>query len=191
MIVPEAVVDQLEAVDVEEEHAYGAGLVGSVECLVELLHQEDSVCEVGQRVVVRLMQKVELELLAVGDIEQRPGDVGQARVRRKGEPRRDPPHGSVGAHHAIRVFDIGRPIQRGGEHRLDAAAVVGMDATFEHLEAGWRRGVEAEDHLQLVGAGDRLRGDVELEAAEVRRALRVGEPAAIGLLPRVRAACAR
>ena len=57
-----------------------------------------------------------------------------------------------------------------------------MDATFEHLEAGWRRGVEAEDHLQLVGAGDRLRGDVELEAAEVRRALRVGEPAAIGLL---------
>jgi predicted nicotinamide N-methyase len=70
--VPEGVVDQLEAVEVDEEHGQvGAPLHGHQELALELVVEQRAVAQAGQRVVVGQPVQLGLGRLAVGDVGER------------------------------------------------------------------------------------------------------------------------
>ena len=69
--VPEAVVDDLEAVEVEEQHrraALGVVALGAPDRLVEAVDEQHAVREAGERVVQRVVLQAALGLAAVGDV---------------------------------------------------------------------------------------------------------------------------
>ena len=71
----EFVVDLLEVVDVDEEDADdGTGARGAPQRLAEMLHQQAAVGQERQAVVVRKMTDVELGLLALDGVADRPDD---------------------------------------------------------------------------------------------------------------------
>jgi len=66
--MPERVVDALEMVEVEAEHRNLVVAVGKVQCLLELLAEQDSVWQIGERVMARHVEDSFLGALPVGDI---------------------------------------------------------------------------------------------------------------------------
>ena len=70
-LVPERVVDELEAVEVEEEDRGRGGRVGALgapDRLVEPVQEQHAVREAGERVVQRVVLEALLGPLAVGDV---------------------------------------------------------------------------------------------------------------------------
>ena len=89
--VAERVVDDLEAVEVEEQHrgaALGVVALGAADRLVEAVDEQHAVREAGQRVVERVVLQAALGLAAVGDVGDAADDRGSRAARRRG--RRSP-----------------------------------------------------------------------------------------------------
>ena len=81
--VAEAVVDGLEVVEVDEQHA-GRPPVPRIDRLVDQLGEHRAVGEAGERVVERLVAEVVLELLADGDVTGVEHDALRRPARRAG-----------------------------------------------------------------------------------------------------------
>ena len=80
-IVPEAVVHQLEAVDVEEEHGDGAARIGrGRERAVESGEEARAVRQAGERVVVGAVRELGLDALAFGDVAHVADHAADARI---------------------------------------------------------------------------------------------------------------
>ena len=80
--VAEAVVDDLEAVEVEEQHgraALGVMALGAPDRLVQAVQEQDAVGQAGERVVERVVLQAALGLAAVGDVGDRADDARGAR----------------------------------------------------------------------------------------------------------------
>src|SRR5215216_770483 len=77
---PQAVVDLLEPVQVDEQHRHRRGLaLGPLEGVVDPVLEQGPVGQRGQRVVERLVDQLVLELAALGDVagvEDQPADAG-------------------------------------------------------------------------------------------------------------------
>ncbi len=70
-LMPEVVVDHLEAVDVAEEHGHrAAGPVGLQQRVVEMVEEEAAVGQAGQRVLERVASQLLLEGLAFGGVAE-------------------------------------------------------------------------------------------------------------------------
>jgi hypothetical protein len=68
-VVPQAVVDQLEVVEIDERHAARASVpMGDAQALLEPVAQQVAVGEAGQRVVIGLMLELLLVALDLGDV---------------------------------------------------------------------------------------------------------------------------
>ena len=79
-VVAERVVDDLEAVEVQEQHrgaALGVVALGAADRLVEAVHEQHAVREAGQRVVERVVLEAVLGLAAVGDVGDAADDAGR------------------------------------------------------------------------------------------------------------------
>ncbi len=89
-VVPEAVVDHLEAIQVEEEHGNGdAAPAGAGERLGEAVHEQGSVGQAGQWVVERQVSQLLLRPVPLGDVhrhaahESPPGQVLEGKLQRQ------------------------------------------------------------------------------------------------------------
>ncbi len=79
--VPEAVVDALEAVHVNEDQGVGLAVGPRLpERLIEPLHQQPPVGQAGQAVVERVLMQLVLERLALGDVAERDHRAGRHAV---------------------------------------------------------------------------------------------------------------
>ena len=105
-LVAERVVDELEAVEVEEEHGGGrlrGGALRPPDRLVEAVEEEHAVGQAGQRVVHRVVLQAPLGLLAGGD-------VGLAADHARGLPGVVAHRGPAGEHPAVRAVPVLDPV---------------------------------------------------------------------------------
>ena len=131
--MPDAVVDGLELVEVEEEHGERfVAAVGSGQRLPQAIGEERPIGKPGQGVVEGLVLKLLLERLAVGDVGEEAGP-SQGRAITSVE------HGSLVAHPANLTRGVDHAVLDGAglsprrplvflpvsDHRLP---VIGMDA---------------------------------------------------------------
>ena len=90
----QAVVDELEAVDVEEQHGTADGWIacGALHDLVDPVHEQRPVGEPRERVVERVVLELQLGRPLVGDVRHGTRDPGRAAARAPdGEPAREHP----------------------------------------------------------------------------------------------------
>ena len=102
--VAETVVDELEAVEVEEEHGDAAvGAIGTGQRVRQTVDEQQAVGEAGEVVVERLVRERVLGALAVGDVahlhEVVAGLVDRVAHDRHVDEHRD--DAAVGPHHAV------------------------------------------------------------------------------------------
>ena len=171
--MPAAVVDELEPVEVEEQHRYAAPRPSALsQCVVEPVEEQDAVGEAGQPVVQGLMGELRLGPLPFGDVADGGGEqhAGVGRQRRQAdvdrklvarlaqpvelEPGAHRPGAGVGAV-VVAVGGVGRPEALGEEalRRLPEQLVAGE---AEHpLGLGVDEGdpaLAADDHDGIGGS---------------------------------------
>jgi hypothetical protein len=127
--VAEAVVDELEPVDVEEQHrAAGGGVaVGALEDLVDAVDEQRAVGQSGEGVVQRVMLQAQLRGPAVGDVRQRSGHAGRRAVDASDRqaPGHHPAPAAVGMSHSVLGLHVGRaPLQVGLDRRPQSQHVI-------------------------------------------------------------------
>ena len=109
-VVAERVVDDLEAVEVEEQHrgaALGVVALGAADRLVEAVHEQHAVREPGQRVVERVVLQAVLGLAAVGDVGDAADDArGLLAVADRDPAREMPAVGAVAVLHAVLELEV-------------------------------------------------------------------------------------
>ena len=133
-LVAERVVDELEAVEVEEEDGgrrLRGGALGTADRLVEAVEEEHAVRQAGEGVVHRVVLEALLGLLAVGDIglaadDPRGVTLGVADGHAAGE------HPAVAAVAVLDPVLLLEVVRRAGAVRfeglLDGCPIVGVDA---------------------------------------------------------------
>ena len=164
--VAEAVVDVLEAVDVEEEDREHGALAapGAGDGEREAVHEQRSIRQPGQRVVEGLLGELLLEALAVGDVGLR---AGQADGLAVAGPDADaaaehPAVAAVLVEHAVFVLEVrGLSQDVGGEIGFQLLEVLGMDALHPLLGRLTDLVVREADHGLPAG------GEVDLARAEI------------------------
>ena len=143
-VVAEAVVDRLEAVQVEEAHPDPLPGAGGVEHPAQRLEEQRPVGQPGQRVVQRLEAQPLLEFVPLGDVlDHRDGEPGPAVVvpdQRDGQVR--PDHAAVLA--VVALLHPGR-------------VVLALDQLLVELpHPGGVVGVEQRRHVDLAQLLDRV-----------------------------------
>ena len=135
--VAEAVVDDLEAVEVEEEdggqRARGSRRERSID-LPQAVHEQRAVGQAGQRVVQGVVEQLLLGLLAVGDVvgvEHDAGDRGLGEEVRGG--RLEHPPGAVAVAHPVLEVTISPGWSMSGAGRRRRPPVLGMDEVEQAL----------------------------------------------------------
>ena len=134
--VAEPVVDDLEAVEVEEQHrgaALGVVALGAPDRLVEAVHEQHAVRQAGQRVVQRVVLQAALGLAAVGDVGDAADDARRAAVLVADRDRRArASSGSSPSRCWTRCSNSKWSRRRAGQVRVERLrerrAVVGVDA---------------------------------------------------------------
>ena len=121
--VPERVVDDLEAVEVEEQHRRAlASFLRHVAAhgVLEAVQEQHAVRQAGQRVVQRVVLELGLRALALGDVGLRAGDARRPAVdRAHGEAaRQHPAVAAVAAAHAVLGLEVRRAALEVGGDRL-------------------------------------------------------------------------
>ena len=90
-LVAVAVVDELEAVDVDEQHGARGRALAVSELLLELARELAAVDEPRERVVLRRVRQLQLGVLALGDVGEDALEAGLAVARRRpSAPGREP-----------------------------------------------------------------------------------------------------
>ena len=148
----EAVVDDLEAVEVEEQDggaALGVVALGAPDRLVEAVHEQHAVGEAGERVVERVVLEPALGLAAVGDVGDRADDPERAAVVVADG-------GRAGEHPAVVAVAVLDPV-------LELEVVVGGAGQVGVERLGERRAVVGVDAAEPLAAG---LADLDLAVAE-------------------------
>ena len=104
--VAEAVIDQLETVDVQEQHGEGEGRVSLIvpQGMLEAVHEQGPVGEFRERIVEGVMPELALRSPALGDVRQRachPRWPSVRGVTHGQAPGQDPSPRAVGMAHAV------------------------------------------------------------------------------------------
>ncbi len=173
--VAERVVDDLEAVEVEEQHrgaALGVVALGAADRLVEAVDEQHAVGQAGERVVQRVVLQAPLGLAAVGDVGERADDAGRAAVlvAHRDAAREHPAVGAVAVLHPVLELEV--VVRAVGQVRVERLrerrAVVGVHAA-EPLPARLADLVlaVAEHGLPAGGVEDAVLGDVPVPDAVV------------------------
>ena len=124
--VAEAVIDQFEAIDVEEQHRAAGARVpdGALQVLLDAIHEQAAIGEPGEGIVQRVVLEAQLSQPAVSDVGDRarhPGRraVGPAHRQATGD---HPPPAPVGVAHPVLQMQVrGAAVQV----RLDRGADAG------------------------------------------------------------------
>ena len=176
--MPEAVVDELEVVQVDIQHSHpGAGALGAGQRQLQVLLEQDAVGQPGQRVVVRQAGQLLLGLAAVGDVLADPGAAGDRAVavaQRGRVPGEEPRLAGAGEDRALAVGDHAPLGQLGQECALAVAAFAGDERLdprpAEQLvvpPAGELGEVLVDEHDATLEVGrDRGQADVLQQLAE-------------------------
>ena len=171
------VVDLLELVHVEEGHGDRLPPVRSGQEQLQAFVHAGAIEELGHGVVRCLMGERELGLVALGDVEHRPGHdsrTGVADAERAGD---DPAHDSVRSNDPVRALHFGATSEDLVDDLTAHDPIVRMDAV--EVDAGAVVRLDADDPQELVRSADLPGVEIELEAPEAGRRLSVGEPATI------------
>ena len=184
--MPEAVVDELEPVQIDKAHRNGrARASGATQRDVEMLAKQHAIREPGERVVVGEKRELLLGRLASGDVADHAVQERHLAVLVEDAlaALQHPPHGSVDMQDAVLELERRLPADRLGDDLFDALAILGVD----HARVGahvvvheLRRGI-ARDRLDSLR--DELHRPVERRRAAVDRARDVldqcGQPFAV------------
>ena len=173
------VVDLLELVHVEEGHGDRLTPVWIGQEQLQAFVHAGAIEELGHGVVRRLMGERELGLVALGDVEHRPGHdsrTGVADASRTGD---DPPHDAVRSNDPVRALRFAATSKDLVDELTAHDPIVRMDAV--EVDAGAVVRLDADDPQELVRSADLPGVEVELEAPEAGRRLSVGEPATVRL----------
>ena len=166
-LVAERVVDELEAVEVEEQDRRGGGRVGALgaaDRLVEPVEEQHAVRQAGERVVQRVVLEALLGPLAVGDVGLAADDPQRSvlRVPDRHPAREHPAVGAVAVLDPVLVLEVVRRAGQVGVERLrERGAVVRVHAP-EPLAAG-----VAELGLRVAEHRLPARGEVQPVLAHV------------------------
>ena len=178
--VADPVVDLLELVHVEKGHGDRLPPVWSGQEHLQAFVHAGAIEELGHGIVRCLMGERELRLVALGDVEHRPGHdsrTGVAGALRAGD---DPPHDPVRSNDPVRALRCPVASSKDLVDELTAhEPVIRMDAV--EVDAGAVVRLDADDPQELVRSADLPGVEVELEAPEAGRRLSVGEPATVRL----------
>ena len=195
-LVPVAVVDELEAVDVDEQH--GARRRAAPRQLpLELARELGAVDEAGERIVLRGVRELELRQLALGDIGEDSLEAGRAVLTDDPASLIPHPHDvPVAVQEAVLVVEqpghlgialvahdlraivrvdalqpqrrVGHPLRgRVSEHRLDLRADVEAATRHPRLPAVRRHRHALDQRLEALFA-ELLGGDVVHESSRAR-----------------------
>ena len=127
----EGVVDELEAVEVEEQdRAARAGItLGALQDLIDPVDEERAVGQAGEGVVQGVVLQAQLRDAPVGDVRQRAGHPGRTAIgAANGQaPGHHPPPGAVGVAHPVLGLQVGRaPVEVRLDRRAQAQDVAGV-----------------------------------------------------------------
>jgi hypothetical protein len=131
--VPERVVDGLEVVEVEEQHAVAAGAPGARHGVAEPVAEEGPVGQAGEGVVEGLMGQLLLELVAVGDVVAGDDEPGQVLVDDLGDDGVEQPDAAVLGHQPQLAADRAPAAGQADELARGVAVLLGDDV--EPVEA--------------------------------------------------------
>ena len=196
LLVPQAVVDQLEVVQVDEhQRALALRALATAQRLLQAVEQQAAVGQAGQRVVVRQVTDFLLGRLALGDVGER-ADVVRDLARLGLHGGDGQPFGEDGTALAP-VPDLARPGAGSGDRLLHCGVEVGPVAPGLHQRRGLANGllgavacdlgeraVHAQDHAARVGDEDALLrlegngGDAQVFLGLLQLAVVVGKQAA-------------
>ncbi len=169
------VVDDLEVVEVEEQESnLQPASPPARECPLDVVAEQDSIREPGQRIVERIVKKPRLHPFLIGRVdEQALGDAAAVRPTLRHRIRLvvDPDHRAVPSDDPVvgPQRTLGGPVLRVPRDGL--LAIVGMDQPRPQLLVGEERlGRVADDRLDLrahvrepTAVGDRRVGDVDVD----------------------------
>ena len=162
--VTDAVVDQLEAIQVDVEHGAAVGLAfAAAHALGDAIHQQRPVGQAGEGVVQGVVDQALLGVAPLGDIRERAGDADRCpgRVIGAEPPAQDPAPPAVAVADPVLVLEIRA---RAGDAAVDLEA--------QTLEIVGVHDIEPRRHLvrgQLLVAQQRLPalGEVHTPGGEV------------------------
>jgi hypothetical protein len=178
--VTERVVDELELVQVDQEHAHQATLPPRLlDRGLEQVVEEVPVAEPGERVVVGQVAHLLLDELALGDVLHRPLDARHTLGEGDLCPPVEEALGTVERDAALVELERRRLPRAALERLAESDAIVRVHAR-QNLVLLKRAvaGVQREDASQLVGGLDLAGLGVEAPVADSGQVLRVREPGA-------------
>ena len=143
--VTEAVVDRLEVVEVDEQHAVATGAPRAGHRVAEPVAEQGSVGQAGQRVVERLVGQLLLELVPLGDVVTGDHEAHQVLVDHLGD-------------HDVDVAGVPVLVVQPDLAADGAAALREADQVARGVPVGWVDDVEPV-HAEQLGrrqADDRL-----------------------------------
>ena len=152
-VVAERVVDELEAVEVEEQHGGRGGRLGALgaaDRLVEAVEEQHAVGQPGQGVVHRVVLEALLGLLAVGDVGLAADDAQRAAVlvADRHPAREHPAVGAVAVLDPVLVLEVVAGAGQVGVERLgERGAVVLVDAAEPLAGRVAQLGLAVAEHL--------------------------------------------
>ena len=163
--VPQAVVDRLEVVEVDDQHADGSGASGAGQGMCDAVHEERAIRHPGQRVVERLVNDV-LERARVVQrqarvLGEREHDlliahrIGAVRIARRGSQSADHLTALEHGRRHSRPQALGRPFARHVAHERVAVLVEDHQRTLGDRPGPEPRGVGA------IPCGQELLADAE------------------------------
>ncbi len=164
--MPQAVVDVLEAVDVEEEDGEGIALApaGDAEGAVQPVLEESPAGKVREPVEEGVAEELLLRLLPLGDVGQRPRNpVRLVRPAPDGQPTgQHPPVGAVPLAQAVLELEVGGPaVEMRAELGVEPLGLVGMHPAEPLLRSRADLVPGVSQHLFPAGR------EVELAAPQV------------------------
>ena len=130
--VAEAVVDQLEAVDIEEQDGAAGRRMprAALQRVTDAIKEESAVGKPGERVVEGVVLQSQLRGPAFGDVRQRPRHAnGLAVGAAAGQPTdHDPTPAAVGMAHPVLELQVRRAVvQMGGDRVLQPGKILGVN----------------------------------------------------------------
>jgi hypothetical protein len=168
----EAVVDELEAVEVDVEHGAAPGRIPLelAEAVLEAVQEQRPVRKAGEAVVQRFVDQPLLGVAPLGDVRQRAGDADRCAAGvAGGEPaRQDPAPAAVGVADPVFALEVGAGTRQVMvDLALQPVDVVGVDELEPGLRPVRRELVVAEQRLPALGVVHARRHEVPVPDAVV------------------------